>query len=442
MKIEALRQHVMDIFYAGLRAADPVKAIKCHVSLENNIIHVGEASYDLDLYQHIFVVGAGKAGALMSKGIEDILQDRIDKGLVIVKYDHLCQTRKIKLHQAGHPIPDEAAVVGTRSIIQMLETATERDLVICLISGGGSALMSTPAPRITLQQKQKVTKLLLNCGATIHEINTIRKHISAIKGGQLARFAYPAELVTLVISDVTGDRLDVIASGPTVPDDSTFGDCMEILNKYELNDKIPVPVLEQIQKGIRGEVSETPKKGDPVFRKTHNVIIASNKIAVHAAAKKAESLNYNTEILSVAVEGEARKMAKSHASILKEIQNLERLPKTPACVISGGETTVRICGNGQGGRNQEFVLAAACEIDGMENVVVLSAGTDGTDGPTDAAGAIADGFTIGRAKKNGLEAKAYLDNNNSYYFFEPLNDLIKTGPTNTNVMDLQIMLIS
>ena len=376
----------------------------------------------------------------MSQAIEEILGERVKQGIVNVKYDHLLPTNTITLHEAGHPVPDEAGVAGTQRIIQLLQSSTEYDLVICLISGGGSALLPAPAEGITLQEKQAVTKLLLNCGATINEINTIRKHISAIKGGQLARIAYPSTLVTLILSDVIGDPLDVIASGPTVPDSQTFHECLALLKKYELVDDVPKPVLNRIQQGVAGDIPDTPKTGDPVFERTQNLIIASNALAAHAAAQKAEDLEYNTMILSTFVEGETKEVAKVHTAILKEILHSGSPLPLPACIITGGETTVTIRGQGLGGRNQEFVLAAASEIDCMESVVVFSAGTDGTDGPTDAAGAIADGSTIQRAREQSLDPLDYLNTNDSYHFFESLGDLIKTGPTNTNVTDLRILL--
>ncbi len=441
MDIERLRQHAKDIFYAGLQAVDPVKAIKHYVHLEGNILHVGETSYNIETYRHIYVVGGGKAGASMSKALEDILGDRITQGIVNVKYEHVVPTTRVIIHEAGHPVPDEAGVAGTHRMIQLVESSTEADLIICLISGGGSALLPAPAEGITLQQKQDVTKLLLRCGATINEINTIRKHISAIKGGQLARIAYPSTLVTLILSDVIGDPLDVIASGPTVPDSQTFSDCMNILKKYELVDKIPRPILNRIRQGMDEKIPDTPKEGDPVFERTQNLVIASNTLAAHTAARKAREFHYNTMILSTFVEGETKDVARVHTAIIKEILYSGNPLPRPACIITGGETTVTIHGKGLGGRNQEFVLAAADDIDGLDNVVILSAGTDGTDGPTDAAGAIADGLTIHRAREKRLDPIEYLKNNDSYHFFEPLDDLVKTGPTNTNVMDLRILLV-
>ncbi len=441
MERNVLRQHALDIFYAGLHAVDPVDAIKRHVRIDANIMTAGESQYDMTAYQNMYVVGGGKAGASMAKAIEDLLGNRITAGFVNVKYEHLAPTYTIQLHEAGHPVPDEAGVEGTQRIVRLLNSATEHDLVLCLISGGGSALLPAPASELTLQQKQEVTRLLLQCGATINEINTIRKHISAIKGGQLAREAYPATLITFILSDVIGDPLDTIASGPTVPDSNTFRDCMAILKKYDIEQKIPAPVFERLQQGLAGVIPDTPKKGDNVFENTQNIIIASNVLAALAAAEKARDLKYNTMILSTCIEGETQDVAKVHAAIMKEIRQSENPLKPPACILSGGETTVTIQGAGLGGRNQEFVLAAAGDIDGFENVAVLSAGTDGTDGPTDAAGAIADGLTIQRASRKNLDSLSYLKNNDSYHFFEQLDDLVKTGPTNTNVMDLRILLI-
>lgn len=437
---EMLRQHAREIFYAGLRAVDPGDAIQRHVYCEGTILHVGSQQYDVGAFRHIYVVGGGKAGASMTSAVENLLGERITQGWVNVKYEHLAPTRIVHVHEAGHPVPDESGVRGTQEIVRILETATEQDLVICLISGGGSALLPAPAAGITLQQKQAVTKLLLYCGATINEINTIRKHISAMKGGQLARVASPATVVTLILSDVIGDPLDTIASGPTVPDSQTFTDCLNILNKYEIEAQIPAPILQRLQQGAQGKIADTPKAGDPIFGKIQNLIIASNALAAQAAAEKARTLNYHTMLLSTYVEGETREVAKVHAAIIKEILHSGQPLTTPACIISGGETTVSIQGDGLGGRNQEFVLAAAREINGLDNVVILSAGTDGTDGPTDAAGAIADGKTVQRAQENKLDPLAFLKNNDSYHFFEALGDLIKTGPTNTNVMDLRILL--
>jgi hydroxypyruvate reductase len=295
---------------------------------------------------------------------------------------------------------------------------------------------------VTLKDKQLVTKALLECGATIHEINALRKHISQVKGGRLATLACPSTMISFILSDVIGDDLDSIASGPTVPDTSTFSDSLYILEKYKIKHKVPSAVIEFLEKGVRGDVEETPKADDPVFRQVQNVIIGSNIQAVKASRQTAEELGYNTLLLSTFIEGETKDVAKVHAAIAREIINSGNPVERPACVISGGETTVTIRGEGLGGRNQEFALAAGIDINGLEEVLILSGGTDGTDGPTDAAGAIADGTTMERARKLGLDAELYIRENNSYHFFKQLDDLIITGPTFTNVMDLRLVIVS
>ena len=439
--LNQLRSDGMEIFIHALRAVDPVEAVKRYLDLEGEDLVVNGITYSLRDYGHIYIIGGGKAGASMALAVEEILGDRITKGVINVKYGHLADLKRVKLNEVGHPIPDEKGVSGAEEIIGLLEHLGQKDLVICLISGGGSALLPSPADGISLGDKQKMTNLLLECGANINEINTIRKHISKLKGGGLARLAYPSTLIALILSDVVGDPLDVIASGPTVPDESTFGDCMAILRKYDLLGKAPQSISHRIGRGIKGEIEETPKAGNPIFEKTHNVIIGSNIMAVKAAEGRARELGYKTLILSTFIEGETREVAKVHTAIAKEIGKTNHPIGPPACVISGGETTVTIRGKGLGGRNQEFVLASALEIQELKDVVVLSGGTDGTDGPTDAAGAIADVNTVVRAEQLGLDATAYLEDNDSYHFFEKLEDLLITGPTNTNVMDLRLILV-
>ena len=324
----------------------------------------------------------------------------------------------------------------------MVAQAGETDLVICLISGGGSALLAAPADGITLEDKQEVTRLLLACGATIHEINAVRKHLSLVKGGGLARLAQPATVVSLILSDVVGDNLDVIASGPTVPDSSTFHQAAEVLYRYEIWHQIPPRVRERVQKGMAGEVEETPKPQEPFFERCHWELMGSNLQALLAARQEAERQGYSSLILSAGVEGETREVAKVHAAMAREALRSDNPLAPPACLLSGGETTVTLRGKGRGGRNQEFVLASAIALEGVEGVVVLSGGTDGTDGPTDAAGAIADGQTIARARTVGLDPEDHLHRNDSYPFFEALGDLLITGPTRTNVMDVRIVLVN
>jgi len=435
-----LKDVCMSIFQAGLKAVDPYEAVKGVLRLSGDELWVGERRYRLGDFRHIWVVGAGKAGAPMAQAIEEVLGERVEEGIVIVKYGYLADLERIKIVEAGHPIPDEAGRRGTRSLVEMVKGLGDGDLVFCLLSGGGSALLPLPVEGVSLAEKQETTKLLLECGADIHEINAIRKHLSRIKGGGLAKFAYPATIVSLVLSDVVGDDLDVIASGPTVGDMSTFADCIRVVEKYHLASRIPPAVWGHLQKGAAGRVEETPKPDDPVLCETFNLIVGSNIHCLEAAARKAQQLGYQTLVLSSFIEGETREAAKVHGAILKEVLRSGRPLTTPACLISGGETTVTIRGRGKGGRNQEFALACGMEIAGWEGAAVFSAGTDGTDGPTDAAGAFADWRTVGRALEMDLDPGAHLKENDSYPFFERLGDLIITGPTNTNVMDIRILI--
>jgi len=438
--IERMREDATAIFYAGLQAVEPGVAVKNFCRRENNSLLVGNRVYDLARFNNLFVVGAGKASAAMASAIEDLVGDRITSGIINVKYEHVTDLRHIELREAGHPVPDENGESGSHAILKLVADAGEKDLVLCLMSGGGSALLPLPADGLSLKDKQETIKVLLSCGATIHEINAIRKHTSKMKGGRLARAVYPASLVFLILSDVVGDNLDVIASGPTVPDSSTFSECREILKKYNIIDRLPETVVRQIDAGTSGEIPETPKTGDPAFETTRNLIVASNFEAITAAKVKAEHLGYHTVILSSMIEGETKHVAHVHGAIGREIIRSGNPVPAPACILSGGETTVTITGKGLGGRCQEFALAAAMDISGSDNIVILSGGTDGTDGPTDAAGAVADSYTITRAADMGLDPRHYLSDNDSYHFFENLGDLFKTGPTNTNVMDLRIVL--
>ena len=423
MSTRQLRRDALAIFRASLAAADPEAAVKRHLT-----------ALDTSRFRDIFVIGAGKAGASMAKAAERVLGGRITAGLINVKDGHTVKLRRIELHECGHPVPDARGVAGAERIAAIAESATADDLVLCLISGGASALLPAPAPPITLEEKQAVTRLLLACGANIHEINTVRKHISRIKGGQLARLASPARVESLLLSDVIGDDLDVIGSGPTAPDASTFEDAAAILEKYGITERVPASVRERIAQAQ----PETPKPGDRLFRRVRNTVIGSNRLALDAAARRARELGYRTLVLASEIEGETREIARMHAAIARQIVRTGQPARPPACIITGGETTVTLKGDGLGGRNQEFVLAAAIDIAGLPGTVVLSAGTDGSDGPTDAAGAIADGETLRRSPA----ARRFLDANDSYHYFEDLGDLVKTGPTNTNVMDVRLILVA
>jgi hydroxypyruvate reductase len=426
MTTKTLRHHALAIFRAALAAADPADAVSRHLARRN-----------FARFRHIYVIGAGKAGASMAQAAERVLGRQITTGLINVKDGHLAKLRRIELHQCGHPVPDERGVAGAERIVQIAAAAGPRDLVLCLISGGASALLPLPAAGITLEEKQATTRLLLASGATIHQINTVRKHISRIKGGQLAHLAAPARVESLLLSDVIGDDLDVIGSGPTAPDASTFAAAAAVLDRYQIRHRVPSAVRHRIEQGERGEIPETPKPADPLFSRVRNTVVGGNRLALDAAARAARQLGYRTLILSSTIQGETREIARMHAAIAREIATSGRPVRPPACIVTGGETTVTIQGGGLGGRNQEFVLAAALEIATLPRVVVFSAGTDGTDGPTDAAGAIADGATLAR----NPDARLYLDRNDSYRYFAPLGDLVITGPTNTNVMDVRLILV-
>ena len=418
-----MRKHALQIFRAALDAADPYAAVLRHLRFDGRTLIAGRRRYRMAGFDRVQVIGAGKASAAMARAVERVLGRRIAGGVVNVPDGTAAKVRRIALMPASHPIPDERGVEGSRRILEIARNAGPRDLLVCLISGGASALLPSPAPPLTLGAKQEITRKLLHAGATIHELNTVRKHLSLIKGGQLAAAAHPATVITLVLSDVIGDDLDVIGSGPTVGDPSTVEHAASVLRKYGVS--IPAAVLR-----------ETPK-----LTQAQNLIVGGNRLAMDAAAHKAKELGYHTLVLSSCVDGEAREVAGMHAAIVKEILAAGRPVRRPACVLSGGETTVTVRGTGLGGRNQEFVLAAAIALDGQQPATVFSAGTDGLDGPTDAAGAIADERTIARAREMNLDAREFLENNDSYHFFERLDALVKTGPTGTNVMDVRILLV-
>jgi hydroxypyruvate reductase len=439
---DQLRQDARAIFAAALSAADARDAIMTAIACAGDVLTAAGQSYSLSDYRDVYIAGAGKASGRMAQAVEELLGDRIHKGTVVVKYGYTVPTAKATLIEAGHPIPDRAGVDATQSVIALLEKAGRNDLVIFLLSGGGSALLVAPADGLSLSDKQLTTELLLSAGATIQEINTVRKHISKVKGGQLAGIACPASVLALIISDVIGDSIEVIASGPTAPDTSTFGDALRVLERHHLGDQIPSVVRGLLEAGARGDIAETPKPGDPVFLHVRNIVVGSNRSALEAASRKASELGYHAVVLSSLIEGEARQAAAFHTAVAKEIFAFDQPVSKPACLISGGETTVVVQGDGLGGRNQEFALSAAIEIDGVAGMVVLSGGTDGTDGPTDAAGGLVDGSTVRRGHEHGLDARSHLDANDSYHFLKATDDLLITGPTFTNVMDVRVVLIA
>jgi glycerate 2-kinase len=418
---------------AALAAVEPAAAVHRYVQREGDALIVADRRYDLRDYERVFVVGGGKAAVPMATAVADTLANRLTAGTVVTKYGH-GRTQQHKPQstvgsiEAGHPLPDENSVRGAQAVADMACQATERDLVICLLSGGGSALLTLPVPGLTLADLQALTDALLRSGATINELNTVRKHWSRVKGGRLARLVAPATLVTLVLSDVVGDPLDVIASGPTVPDPTTVADAQAVLKRHGIRTGRAVPF------------QETPKPGDPAFERVQHVVVGSNRLAAVAAVEQARQLGFGALLLSTYVEGEAREVARVAAALAKGMRDHGDPLSPPACLVWGGETTVTIRGEGKGGRNQELALATALALDGWPGVLVMALATDGTDGPTDAAGAIATGETVARAQALGLDPQAALDANDSYPFFEALGDLILTGPTGTNVNDLLFVL--
>jgi len=435
-----LKKHALDIFSAAVRAADPYERVKQAVRPDDGGIMIDDEYYPRDRYDTIVVVGAGKASARMGLAVEDVLGDRIAGGWINTKYDHGIPLRRIHVHECGHPVPDDKGLAGTEHIIELLEKADERTLIICVLSGGGSALTPAPAEGISLAEKQDVTRRLLTAGASIGELNAVRKHLSRIKGGGMARLSSPARLHVLILSDVIGDRLDTIASGPAVADPSTFGTCIDIMERYGLVDSIPVNVLNRLEDGRAGRIPETAKPGDDFLDSARNSIVGNNGLSVDAAADRAKELGYNPLVLTTVLDGEAREMGNMFAAVAKELQSTGRPVRPPACILAGGETTVTVRGNGKGGRNQEMALAAAVRLSGMEGVAFLSGGTDGTDGPTDAAGGVVDGGTAAQAGERGLDIHGHLNRNDSYPCLDGVGCLVKTGPTGTNVMDIQVLL--
>ncbi len=424
---------------AALAAVEPGAAVRRHVQCQGDQLRIGEQTYDLTIVERIWVVGGGKAATAMSAALFGMLGDRLSGGLVVTKYGHLdprLDTGPVQVVEAGHPIPDEAGVDGSRRMADLLGKVSGRDLVLAVISGGGSALLTLPAEGVTLSDLQRTTELLLGSGATIVELNTIRKHLSRIKGGGLARMAGQAPVASLILSDVVGDPLDVIASGPTVPDPTTFADAWAVQERYRLTKRVPVAVRDHLQAGLDGTLPETPKPGDAVFERVQTVVVGSNRLAAEAAVDAAQAHGLNALLLSTFIEGEAREVARVAAALAKELVCHDRPVPRPACLVWGGETTVKVHGQGLGGRNQELALAAAVAMEGLPEVVLVALGTDGTDGPTDAAGAVATGTTIAHAHSLGLDPVAHLADNDAYPFFDALGDLIRTGPTGTNVNDL------
>ena len=450
-------ENLESVFKDGVRRVDPYQLIKSAVEIQGDRLlfqtNGSRESVDLSKFDQLFVIGFGKATAKMAKAMEEILGERLIEGLISVKAGHTEPLTTIRTIEAGHPVPDENGLKAAKNIVDLVSRADESTLILTLISGGGSALIPYPWESaeaecdivLTLTEKQEVTRMLLQCGATISEINSVRKHLSRVKGGRLAEFMFPAVSFNLILSDVVGDRLDVIASGATSPDISTFMDMRVVFAKYGLTDQIPDNVLKIMRRGLNKQIPETPKPGDKIFRKVSNLLIGTNHLALMAAKQKAEQLGYQTRILNSQLIGEAREVGKELFAVARKYQNQKSSQEKPLCLLFGGETTVTIKGNGKGGRNQEMALSFLSEManssSAVDNISFLSAGTDGNDGPTDAAGAFATAELLTRTGKKQISILEYLNNNDSYHFFKAVDGLLITGPTNTNVCDIQIILI-
>ena len=440
VKVPPLRQCARQIWEAALQAANPATCINNALDIRGNVLSVGGKK--LAIEGKLIVIGAGKAASRMAQVVEERLGDRITDGLVVTKYGHGLPLQRIRQVEAGHPLPDAMGVGAVRETRELLRGLKSQDIVLCLISGGGSALWPAPADGISLEEKQEVTSLLLRAGATILELNAVRKHLSALKGGQVAAWAAPAQVISLIMSDVIGDPLDFIASGPTAPDTTSFQEAVSIVQKYGV--PVPAAVNERLQAGARGQIPETPKAGDAVFSNVENIIIANNRLLVDAASREAKALGFKPLILGTEVEGEAREIAGVFAAIAREIGIAGNPLPAPVCVLAAGETTVTVRGDGLGGRNQEMALAWAIAMasrPALASSCFASVATDGTDGPTDAAGGLVDPLTCRRATDMGLNPQQYLRSNDSSNFLKATGDLIVTGPTQTNLMDLQILLV-
>ncbi|HVH44476.1 MAG TPA: glycerate kinase [Labilithrix sp.] len=433
------------ILTAGLEAVDPRAAVRAALRRRDESLDIGGAVFDLPELDRIFVVGGGKAAAAMTLGVLDVLDARVTGGIINVKDGHrgALHDPRIAVHEASHPWPDERGVTGTRSIAQLLEMTTARDLVVVVISGGASALLELPPPGVSVEDLRALTDALLRSGAAIDEINVVRKHVSDVKGGQLAGWAAPAKVLALVLVDVVGAPLDVVASGPTVADPSTFADAVAVLRKYDVQTQAPRSIVEHLARGAAGEILETAKPGDPRVDpdRVTTVVVGDVATACEAASRRARELGYDTALMTTFLEGEAREVAKVVCSIAREVAEHGRPNRTPAAILFGGETTVTVRGSGRGGRNQELALASAIALRGRERTLVVSLATDGSDGPTDAAGGLATGDSLEEGTRRGIDAYARLADNDAYPFLHAVGDLVVTGPTGTNVCDLVLALV-
>ena len=419
------RRAAEEIFRAGVAAVAPDRLVR--LALDRLRLRLAPES-------NLYVIGAGKSSAIMAKEVEAEFGERITAGWVVVKYGHACPLERIKITEAGHPTPDANGFAGAAEVLQLAQRAGERDLVLCLLSGGGSALLADCPEGSSPEDVAQMNRLLVRSGADISEINAVRKHLSEIKGGQLARAAQPARVLSLILSDVIGDPLDVIASGPTVPDASTFNDALAVIEKYGLQEEAPQSLLRRLREGAAGWRAETPKPGDALFENVQNGIIGNNVIALEACRKKAASLGFSAQVVTASLSGDS-------AAAVRQILEAAWRASASTCLIFGGETTLQVTGAGQGGRNQHLALAAAIQLADKPGITFLAAGTDGTDGPTDAAGAVVDSATTPSARGGGIDPVHCLKTFDSHPFFRRAGGHIITGPTLTNVMDIVIVLV-
>ena len=444
-----MRSEIRLLIRSALKAADPAAAVRRSLRIETSRLIIEDPAenqshdyfYELDGVRRLIVIGAGKAAPAMAAAVESVLGPRITDGLVVTTAGRFKPLKRIQVLTAGHPIPDAAGRKAAAHLVRLVTGLGMDDMVLFLLSGGASALLPFPSKGIPLRDKQRVTDQLLRSGATIHELNAVRKHLSRLKGGQLAARCRPASVVSLILSDVLGNPLDAIGSGPTAPDPTTFGDAIEVLKKYRLWHGTPPAIKQHLDAGRRGARPETPKPGDPLFRRVQNVVIGDNRTAVAAVAERARTWGLNAFVLTTKLQGEAREAANLFGTLAREVRETGRPVPRPACLIAGGELTVTVTGRGKGGRCQELALAAAKEIAGLSGTTLAAFGTDGTDGPTDAAGAVVDDTTLLRAVRMGLDPDRFLARSDSYHFFKKLGGLIKTGPTGTNVNDIYLLLV-
>lgn len=430
---------------AALRAVDPAHAVHEHLGVRDGRLWVGETSWDLVDQQRLLVVAAGKAAIPMAQAAHESLGSLLAEAIVVTKTGHAAGStlpKEFRVIEAGHPTPDAFGLQAANEIHRSLQGLSSQDIVLVLLSGGASSLLPAPVEGVSLEDLQTVTTLLLRSGAPIGDLNTVRKHLSRLAGGHMARLASPAAVTTLILSDVIGDSLDVIASGPTVADSSTYADAWQVLERYDLLEAVPAVVQQHLAAGKAGLLPETPKADDPCFARATHTVIGSNRLAVRAAEQTAVALGYRTAILSTFVEGEAREVAKVAGALARSVRAHGEPLAPPACLLWGGETTVTVRGNGIGGRNQELALSAALALDGLSDVALLALATDGTDGPTDAAGGIVDGTTASRARALGIDLHAALRNNDAYPALEAIGALLRIGPTGTNVNDVLVLLIA